>query len=48
LPGISELKEVRSSVHEKSEDAGDRRWFNLGAIDLESRDTIFFIGSLRE
>jgi hypothetical protein len=45
---VNELTEIGSSVHEKSEDAGDRRWFNLGAIDLESRDTIFFIGSLRE
>ena len=39
LPGIDELKDIRSFVHENSEDADDRRWFDQGAFDLGSSDT---------
>ena len=40
LPGIGELREIKSFVHHNSQDADDRRWFDHGAFDLGSSDTV--------
>jgi hypothetical protein len=40
LPGIGELREIKSFVHHNSQDADDRRWFDHGAFDLRSSETL--------
>lgn len=48
LPGIGELKEIKSFVHHNSQDPDDRRWFDRGVFDLGSSETVILRTRLLE